>query len=254
MHVSKTPWNHDSLTFTLKQAGRPRDMLSLTILILILRLRLRLLHLLHLLLLFISQTPSSLLPQHVTEFTMTSLSLKIHADLLALGPATHLLLTTLFYTTFLYNHTLSSVPRYNAHLNPPLHRHISNAILTLHILASLFEAFRLRLRALTSPAPLDIIPDSWDLLACLLQCATNLYLVRRLDRGVPRMTRPAYQAGALVRAVLGAGAWWCGSAAWHASSVRAVDAFLYTRGVIAVGGFLQKRGWGVGEDARMRYK
>jgi len=43
------------------------------------------------------KTPSSLLPQHITAFSMTSLSLKIHADLLALGPATHLLLTILFY-------------------------------------------------------------------------------------------------------------------------------------------------------------
>lgn len=54
------------------------------------------------------------------------------------------------------------------------------------------------------------------------------------------MTRPSYQAGSVSRMVLAGVALWNGSPDWQESSVKSVNAFIYTRLLIKYIGPLMK--------------
>jgi hypothetical protein len=97
----------------------------------------------------------------------------------------------------------------------------------LHAVAGLTEVFRYHLRAAFFPVP--IIPDSLDVALCLTQSATNLALAKTLLRGDPSVTRPSYQAGAVLRPALGIAAFVWRDPWLHRASVKVVNGFLYTR-------------------------
>lgn len=103
-------------------------------------------------------------------------------------------------------------------------------ILILHIISGLTELLGLYIRPLLHSS--ERIPDSLDLALCLAQSGTNLALVKRMARGQWKMTRPSYQAGALLRPILTVLGMIYDRADLHKSSLQILHAFIYTRYLI----------------------
>lgn len=152
-----------------------------------------------------------------------------------------LFLHILTYTTILLYHTRRSAPVYVKTFNKR-----TSLPLLLHILAGLFEVLRYHLLAALHPST-PLTPTTLDLIACTLQSLTSLYLAKTLIRG-SISTRPAYQAGALMRVALGVAAWASGDADLHRASVKIVNGFAYTRVVIAAQMVLGLDGWRAGRE------
>ncbi|EWC47272.1 hypothetical protein DRE_03391 [Drechslerella stenobrocha 248] len=98
-------------------------------------------------------------------------------------------------------------------------------VIIIHSLSGLSELtqFYLPISSTASAVPAAAV------FLCLIQCATNLILVRTLTRGIPALVRPVYQAGALLRTVFVLAAYAGAShELWH-DSIVIIHAFAYTR-------------------------
>jgi hypothetical protein len=126
-------------------------------------------------------------------------------------------------STIYYRHSRFSIPLYTVHLRP---------VLALHIFSGLIELLGLHLRPLLLRS--EKIPDLLDLILCFAQSGTNMALVKNMSRGQWRMTRPSYQAGAILRPVLTISAIVYQRADLHTSSLQIIHAFIYTRCLIYI--------------------
>lgn len=77
-------------------------------------------------------------------------------------------------------------------------------------------------------------PNLLDLFLCFAQSGTNMALVKRMPRGQWMMTRPSYQAGAIMRPVLTLSAMIYDRPDLHTSSLQIIHAFIYTRCLIYI--------------------
>lgn len=165
----------------------------------------------------------------------------LEIDTYAYLPWNHIipmLLTTLTYTSILSQHTRYAAPVYNKHHRESSTKTFRNTVLTLHITSGLAEIVKWYFLTLTSgQRPTATLTD---FVLCMVQSITSLTLVKHLARGFPIMTRPSYQAGSVARMVLASVALGTGSADWHESSSKAVNAFIYTRLLIKYIGPLMK--------------
>jgi len=105
-------------------------------------------------------------------------------------------------------------------------------VLALHVFSGLCELLGLYLRPLLRQQ--GRIPDSLDLMLCFAQSGTNMALVKHMARGQWKMTRPSYQAGAIMRPLLTASAIIFERADLHTSSLQIIHAFIYTRCLICI--------------------
>lgn len=126
----------------------------------------------------------------------------------------------LVYSSVLSVHTRLSAPQYNKFF-----KKTSSVPLVLHIASGLWEVSSYHLQALAEP----VLPARRDVLLCLIQSSTTLILAKPLRRGHARMTRPCYQAGAVLRPVITCIAYIAGSSDLHRSSVKILNGFVYTR-------------------------
>lgn len=131
-------------------------------------------------------------------------------------------LPVVFAGLIIIHHTSWSYPRYVSTF-----RKRSSFPLILHIAAGSFELVRFHVTA-AFHAP---TPDAFDLVAALVQSATNLYLAKTLVRG-NETTRPSYQAGGIMRPIVSTIAFFKGDAYLHRGSVKLVNSFIYTRMII----------------------
>ncbi|KAK8853273.1 hypothetical protein IAR55_003977 [Kwoniella newhampshirensis] len=69
---------------------------------------------------------------------------------------------------------------------------------------------------------------------CLIQSGTNLILSKRLMKGVPSLTRPAYQAGAILRPVMSLYAYNTRCPRDYHDSIAPLHAFVYARLLLLV--------------------
>ena len=136
-------------------------------------------------------------------------------------PYASLALVSITLGAIYHQHSQYSIPLYKAHMRP---------ILILHIVSGLTELLGLYIRPLLHTH--DKIPDSIDLTLCLAQSGTNMALVKRMARGQWKMTRPSYQAGALLRPVLTILGMIYQRSDLHTSSLQILHAFIYTRYLI----------------------
>jgi len=104
-----------------------------------------------------------------------------------------------------------------------------NEVLITHIIAGLSEVL---LYHIMNCIDETVMPTKMALLLCYLQSATNMMLVKYLRRGVPAITRPSYQAGAILRPLLSTAAYLLQDAEMHRSSVKIINAFIYTRAIV----------------------
>lgn len=100
--------------------------------------------------------------------------------------------------------------------------------LLLHVISGSCEVAFYHLRLLAGP----VTPTRLDVLLCLVQSLTNLILAKPLRRGRPRMTRPCYQAGAVIRPAITLAAYALGNPNLHRSSIKILNGFVYTRVLI----------------------
>lgn len=105
-------------------------------------------------------------------------------------------------------------------------------VLILHISVGLIELLGLYLQPMFLRH--ERIPNLLDLVLCLAQSGTNMALVKRMARGQWRMTRPSYQAGAIMRPVLTISAIVFQRSDLHAASLQIIHAFIYTRCLIYI--------------------
>lgn len=152
-----------------------------------------------------------------------------------------MLITASAYTVILSQHTRYAAPIYNLHHRESSTKTFRNTVLGLHIISGLSEIIRWYFLTLFSPTG-DTRPSATpiDFLLCMAQSITSLILVKHLARGFPIMTRPSYQAGSVSRMLLAGVALWNGSPDWQESSVKSVNAFIYTRLLIKYIGPLMK--------------
>jgi len=94
--------------------------------------------------------------------------------------------TSIAYGSLFHVYERRAIPNYNQHIKTWSKRCFRDSILVLHIFAGLAEVFRWHIQALHGNNPQS---DVLDLILCLAQSGTNLYLVKRLRRGIPGMTR-----------------------------------------------------------------
>ncbi|KAJ2901987.1 hypothetical protein MKZ38_001128 [Zalerion maritima] len=141
------------------------------------------------------------------------------------GPSIDLFFHLAVYTFLIFSRSSKTTLRYSRNFHKP-----SSWPLAVHVLAGLFEIVRYHTKAVQGP----VLADSLDILACLLQSGTNVYLAKFLLRGDKLLTRPAYQAGGLLRPFVSFLAYAYRSPSLHRSSVKIVDGFVYTRLVIWV--------------------
>ena len=134
-----------------------------------------------------------------------------------------LLWHVLFYGAPIFYHTRRSVLSYRVKF-----RKSTPLPLAAHVLAGLFEVFRYYSLACRGP----VLPDALDLAASLVQAGTGLALNKTLLRGDRHVTRASYQVVCLWRPVLSGLAFWLQAAALHRSSVKIINAFVYTRLII----------------------
>jgi len=136
-------------------------------------------------------------------------------------PCASLALVSITLGAIYHQHSRFSIPLYKAHMRP---------ILILHIISGLTELMGLYIRPLLHAS--EKIPDAMDLTLCLAQSGTNMALVKRMARGQWKMTRPSYQAGALLRPILTILGMIYQKAELHTSSLQILHAFIYTRYLI----------------------
>jgi len=144
-----------------------------------------------------------------------------------LRPRVELLYTIIIYFVAFNLHTQHTAPMY-ARTFAKEKKYISTALI-LHIFAGVAEvAFFHREQWVMGIARPDII----TFLLCIMQSITNLILAKFLRRGYPVITRPSYQAGAILRPILSGLALIRRDPDMHRSSVKIINAFIYTRLII----------------------
>lgn len=126
-----------------------------------------------------------------------------------------------FFSIFLY-HTRHEIPIYQRKF------HKRKIFLYLHVVTGATETFRYRLNELQHGHS-DILPDAFGVLSCFIWAFTSLELVKTLRRGDPRITRPPYQAGAVLRPVVSLISYLFEIPALHRLSISALDSFIYAR-------------------------
>lgn len=139
---------------------------------------------------------------------------------IAFSNAAELAVSGLLYSSILSVHTRFSAPQYSK-----VFKKASSMPLVLHIASGIWEVSSYHVRALAGP----VLPTRYDVFLCLLQSSTTLILAKPLRRGHTRMTRPCYQAGAILRPVITCIAYIEGSSDLHRSSVKILNGFVYTR-------------------------
>ncbi|KAI1486312.1 hypothetical protein F5X96DRAFT_249114 [Biscogniauxia mediterranea] len=119
-----------------------------------------------------------------------------------------------------------------------------NALLLTHIALAIAEVSRYHIRAFFSPSSI-ITPDALDLLVTVAHSLTCLVLARDRKVGDRALTRPTHQSQALIRIALAALAAYAhadaqveAAAFYQRAAVRVMNAFLYPRLLIRVGGAL----------------
>nr|XP_031861705.1 uncharacterized protein CI109_002936 [Kwoniella shandongensis]KAA5528777.1 hypothetical protein CI109_002936 [Kwoniella shandongensis] len=69
---------------------------------------------------------------------------------------------------------------------------------------------------------------------CMIQCGTNLALTKRLQKGIPSLTRPTYQAGAIYRPLVSIYALYTGRSQDYRDSILPLHSFIYARLLLLV--------------------
>lgn len=105
-------------------------------------------------------------------------------------------------------------------------------VLLLHISVGLIELLGLYIQPMFLRH--ERTPNLLDLVLCLAQSGTNMALVKPMARGQWRMTRPSYQAGAIMRPVLTISAIVLQRPELHTASLQIIHAFIYTRCLIYI--------------------
>jgi hypothetical protein len=134
-----------------------------------------------------------------------------------------LLVVSVALSLIYHRHSRFSIPLYSVRMKP---------VLALHIFSGLNELLGLYIRPLLAQS--GKIPDALDLILCLTQSGTNLALVKTMARGQWKMTRPSYQAGAIMRPILTILAMIYRRADLHTCSLQIIHAFIYTRCLIYI--------------------
>ncbi|KAG8900648.1 hypothetical protein FRB99_005827 [Tulasnella sp. 403] len=136
------------------------------------------------------------------------------------SPQMWLIVATLFYFTVIGTHTRWTAWNYRGGE--------VGLVMAAHMISGLYEIFNWHIRSLYGTP----MPKSVDILACLVQSGTNLILVTPLRRGRPRLTRPTYQAAALLRIALSFVAWQTNDPVLHEASVKIINSFVYARSLV----------------------
>ncbi|KAI5918284.1 hypothetical protein F4810DRAFT_692859 [Camillea tinctor] len=120
-----------------------------------------------------------------------------------------------------------------------------NTLLITHITLAIAEVARYHLRAFFAPPAAAVVPDVLDFLVTVSHSLTCLVLARDRKVGDRTLTRPTHQSLALIRIALAAAAYralgagdHAQAAFYHRAAVRIMNAFLYPRLFIKLGGAL----------------
>lgn len=119
-------------------------------------------------------------------------------------------------------HERRVVPAYNRKFRKSKAYH-----LPIHIVTGLFEITRYQLRVVLHGE--TVCPQLGDVAVCLVWAWSSLELVRSLQRGDPLTTRPAYQAGTVLRPVASLAAYALQSPSLYRVCAKAINSFLYAR-------------------------
>ncbi|PHH80941.1 hypothetical protein CDD80_5151 [Ophiocordyceps camponoti-rufipedis] len=164
-------------------------------------------------------------------------SLTSLASLLWNRPFLELIGYTILYSSVFGFHTRRTVSTYNRKFQKS-----TSYALPVHIATGLFEIFRYQLRASLYGED-NVTAAGGDVIVCLIWAWSSLALVRSLRRGDPSTTRPAYQAGTLLRPVAALAAYLLQSPAMYRVCAKAINSFIYARVGIFImhkSGFLRK--------------
>ncbi|KJZ79559.1 hypothetical protein HIM_01028 [Hirsutella minnesotensis 3608] len=133
-----------------------------------------------------------------------------------------LVIYLVLYTGIFGFHGRRAIPGYNQKF-----RKTKNYHLPLHIATGIFEISRYQIRVAMHGE--TVVPYAADIFICLVWSWTSLSLVRSLQRGDPSTTRPAYQAGIILRPLACIGAYLFGSHLLYRVCAKALNSFLYAR-------------------------
>lgn len=151
-------------------------------------------------------------------------SLKDHASRASSTQVEHGLFIAGLFSVILY-HTRHQVPIYHRKF------HKKKIYLYIHIITSLSEAFKYRVKGVRQGHS-NTLPDIYDVLSCLIWSWTSFELVKTLRRGDPRTTRPPYQVAACLRPTIAVISYLWGISSLHKVSIRSLDSFLWARLII----------------------
>lgn len=126
------------------------------------------------------------------------------------------------YSAIFGFHERRVIPTYNRKF-----RKSKSYQLPVHIATGLFEITRYQLRVALHGE--TVFPHFGDLLVCLIWAWSSLGLVRSLQRGDPLTTRPAYQAGTVLRPLVSLAAFILQSPSLYRVCAKAINSFLYAR-------------------------
>ncbi|RDA87736.1 hypothetical protein CP532_1794 [Ophiocordyceps camponoti-leonardi (nom. inval.)] len=143
----------------------------------------------------------------------------------------------ILYSSVFGFHTRRTVATYNGKF-----RKSTSYALPVHIATGLFEIFRYQIRAALYGEDV-VTAKGGDVIVCFIWAWTSLALVRSLRRGDPSTTRPAYQAGTLLRPVAAVAAYALQSPALYRVCAKAINSFVYARVGIFImhkSGFLRR--------------
>ncbi|PFH59416.1 hypothetical protein XA68_12418 [Ophiocordyceps unilateralis] len=152
-------------------------------------------------------------------------------------PVAELIGYAILYSSVFGFHTRRTVATYNGKF-----RKSTSYALPVHIATGLFEIFRYQIRAALYGEDV-VTATSGDVIVCFIWAWTSLALVRSLRRGDPSTTRPAYQAGTLLRPVAAIAAYALQSPALYRVCAKAINSFVYARVGIFImhkSGFLRR--------------
>ncbi|KAM4063903.1 hypothetical protein HRG_006994 [Hirsutella rhossiliensis] len=133
-----------------------------------------------------------------------------------------LVVYTILYGAIFGFHERRAIPTYNRKFRKSKSYH-----LPVHIVTGLFEITRYQLRVAVHGE--TVAPGPVDVLVCLVWAWSSLELVRSLQRGDPLTTRPAYQAGTVLRPLASLAAYALQSPPLYRVCAKAINSFLYAR-------------------------
>ncbi|PHH81894.1 hypothetical protein CDD83_3452 [Cordyceps sp. RAO-2017] len=129
----------------------------------------------------------------------------------------------LLYGAVFRFHTSRTVQVYNQKFRKSTSYH-----LPVHIATGLFEITRYQVRV-ARHGEAAVAPGGGDVVVCLIWAWTSLCLVRSLQRGDPATTRPAYQAGIVLRPLCSLAGFALQSPSLYRVCAKAINSFVYAR-------------------------